>query len=264
MLLAIDIGNTEVSLGLFYHNELKAHWRLSSGITRTEDESWILIKMFSDNAGIDVKKITGVAISSVVPDLTPVYETLSQERLQCPQVVVSADLDLGLKILYDDPNSVGADRLCDAVAGFAKYGGPLLIIDFGTATTFNVISESGDYLGGVIAPGVASSANTLYRYAARLPKIELRFPERLIGTTTETSLQAGVMYGSVEMARGLIGGIEKELGAKPKILCTGGLAKPMMSRLGPEVIHEPFLTLEGLRQIFEREVRGTKRVRPPH
>jgi type III pantothenate kinase len=252
MLLAIDIGNTQVTLGLFDAEALRAHWRLSSGVTRTEDESWILIKMFCDSAGIDVGEIKGVAISSVVPDLTPVYEALSEERLRCPQVVVGADLDLGIEILYDDPRSVGADRLCDAVAGFAKYGGPLLIIDFGTATTFNVISETGAYVGGVIAPGIASSANMLYRYAARLPKIELRFPEKLIGTTTEMSMQAGVMYGSVEMAKGLIAGIEEELGKRPKLVCTGGLAKIVLPKLSPDCVYEPHLTLEGLRLIYDR------------
>ncbi len=252
MLLAIDIGNTQVTLGLFDNDNLRAHWRLSSGVTRTEDESWILIKMFCDSAGIDVRRITGVAISSVVPDLTPVYDGLSQERLRCRHVVVSAELDLGIEILYHDPSSVGADRLCDAVAGFAKYGGPLLIIDFGTATTFNVISETGAYVGGIIAPGIASSADMLYRYAARLPKIELRFPEKLIGTTTEASMQAGIMYGSIEMAKGLISGIEKELGTSPKILCTGGLAKLMLPKLSPACVYEPHLTLEGLRLIYKR------------
>lgn len=252
MLLAIDIGNTQVTLGLFEGKTLRANWRLSSSVARTEDESWILIRMLSESAGIEVRRISGVAISSVVPDLTPTYEALSQEHLNCPSVVVTSELDLGIDILYEDPRSVGADRLCDAVAGFTKYGGPLLIIDFGTATTFNVISENGAYLGGIIAPGVALSADMLYRYAARLPKIELRFPEKLIGTTTETSMQSGLMHGSVEMAKGLIRGIRSELGADPKILCTGGLAKLILPKLVPECIHEPHLTLEGLRLIYER------------
>lgn len=251
MLLVLDIGNTHVTVGTFRDGKLLGHWRLSSGSVRTEDEIWIMLRMLCESMQTEISSFQGCAISSVVPDLTPVYSMLAEERLGVPTVVVSAELDLELRILYRDPQSVGADRICNAVAGYAKYGGPLIIVDFGTATTFDVVSENQEYLGGVIAPGVESSSYVLHRYAARLPKVELKFPDRVIGTSTEMSMQAGIMYGSVDLVRGLVQRIFDELGRPGTIITTGGIAGRIFDRLELSAHLEPFLTLEGLRLIFE-------------
>jgi len=256
MLLTIDIGNTHTVLGVFEGSILRRHWRLSSSVARTEDECWILVCTFCQWGNLPLEAIEGVVISSVVPNLTPAYEKMSHNYLQRSPLLVSSDLDLGIRILYEDPRAVGADRLCNAVAGFQKYGGPLIVVDFGTATTFDVITREGDYLGGVIAPGIETSAMDLFRRAARLPRVELRFPRRVIGHTTETSMQSGIMFGALKQVEGLVELIAAELEERPVVIATGGLA-PLISQRCPVIQHlEPYLTLEGMRLIYER-VRGS-------
>ncbi len=255
MLLTIDIGNTQIAAGLMKGKELKAHWRLSSTQERTEDETWVVMSAVAAANGLDLKQVNGVAISSVVPDLTHTFEKMAVKYLDRLPVVVSAASDLGIRILYDNPATVGADRLCNAVGGFYKYGGPLNIVDFGTATTFDVVSESGDYLGGIIAPGIEMSAQILHRRAAKLPRVYLSFPERIIGSSTESSMQSGLMYGAVEMVEGLTARIREELGTAPRNIATGGLARLLLGRLRTPFILDSFLTLEGLRIIYERNQR---------
>ena len=252
MLLAIDIGNTQIAAGLIDNDELVAHWRLSSIYDRTEDETWILMRSICSAHGFDIEKTDGVAISSVVPGMTPTFEKMTVKYLKSQPLVVSQDIDMGIKILYDNPASVGADRLVNAVAGYEKYGGPLVIVDLGTATTFDIITRNGEYLGGIIAPGIEMSANILHQRAAKLPRVELKFPATIIGRSTEASMQSGLMFGAVEMISGMIKRINSELNEETKVIATGGLARLLIGRLDSVEIIEPFLTLQGLNIIYKR------------
>ncbi|MBP1691096.1 MAG: coaX [Bacteroidetes bacterium] len=252
MLLAIDIGNTHTVIGVYDGETLVADWRLASVTHRTADENWLTIKSFCLDASIDPARITAVGISSVVPDLTFVYEHLARKHFRVEPLTVSGTLDLGMRILYHDPSAVGADRLCNAVAGFAKYGGPLIIIDFGTATTYDVLSAQGDYLGGVITLGLESMASELHRRAAKLPRVELRFPPQAIGQDTVASMQAGIMLGTVDALEGMIGRIRAELGAQARVIATGGLARVVAQHTKSIERVEPSLVLDGIRLICAR------------
>ena len=256
MLLAIDVGNTHTVLGIYNGERLVADWRMASLTHRTVDENWLTIKSFCSDASIPLAEIDGVGISSVVPDLTDVFESLARKYFKAEPVTVTASLDLGMRVLYTDPAAVGADRLCNAIAGFRKYGGPLVVIDFGTATTFDVIAASGDYLGGVITLGLDSTASELHRRAAKLPKIELRFPPSVIGKETEASMQSGVMFGTVDAVEGIIRRIAAELGEKPKVIATGGLSGIIAAHTTVIEACEPSLVLDGVRLIYERVKRN--------
>jgi type III pantothenate kinase len=252
MLLAIDIGNTHTVFGVFDKNRLIADWRVSSAVSRTEDEIGTQVLAFLENAGIESRTIEGVAMSSVVPNLTEIFVLMARKYFDTEPVIVSADLHLGIKIHYEDPGTVGADRLCNAVAGFAKYGGPLIIIDFGTATTYDVVSARGDYLGGVIAPGIETSAADLHRRAAKLPKIELKFPKEVVGKDTASSMQAGILYGAVDAMEGMIERIRRRVGKKAKIIVTGGHSKLIQGHSDSIDHYEPALVLHGLQLIYEK------------
>lgn len=252
MLMTIDIGNTNIVIGVYDGEGLQGHWRLSSTITRTSDESWIITRLLFQSADLQDSKITGIAISSVVPALTDVFVQMARKYFSLEPVVVGNDLDTGIKILYQTPSTVGADRICNAVAGFRKYGGPLIVVDFGTATTFDVVTKDAEYLGGIIFPGIEMSANFLHSRTARLPKVALTFPGNLVGTTTTESIQAGLMYGSVEMIDGLVRRIMSERQEQMTVVATGGLAQVLEKKSTQLKIIEPFLTLEGLRLIYER------------
>jgi type III pantothenate kinase len=252
MLLAIDIGNTHTVVGVFDGKHLVADWRIASLTNRTADENWLTVKSFCTDAGIDLSTMTGVGISSVVPDLTGMYETLARKYLTIEPITVTAALDLGMPVRYHDPSAVGADRLCNAVAGYHHYGGPLIVLDFGTATTFDVISEAGEYLGGGITLGLESIAMELHRRAAKLPRIELRFPDSTIGRDTITSMQAGVMFGTVDAVEGMVRRIRQELGAEARVIATGGLSTVIARYTSVIEKCEPALVLEGIRLIWER------------
>jgi type III pantothenate kinase len=202
--------------------------------------------------GIPRALLTGVGISSVVPNLTDIFETIARKYIKVEPVIVGGHLDLGFKIHYKDVSTVGADRLCNAIAGYKKYGGPLIIIDFGTATTFDVVAKNGDYLGGVITLGLESTAGELHRRAARLPKIELHFPEKVIATDTVSSMQAGVMFGAVDAVEGIVKRIQQELGSKAKVIATGGLSTIVAKHTSIVEACEPSLVLDGVRLIWER------------
>lgn len=251
MLLAIDIGNTNIVIGAYHNEKLSGQWRLSSSITRTSDESWIVIKLFFDSVKLDIKQVDGIIISSVVPNLTEAFMRMAQQYLQLTPVNVDHTLDLGLKILYNSPETVGADRLCNAFAGYHRFGGPIIIVDFGTATTFDVITADKEYLGGIIVPGIEMSANFLHHRTAKLPKVGLVFPKQIIGRTTTESIQSGLMYGSVEMVDGLIRRIKAEYGLPMNVVATGGLASVLYDKSTEIKVIDPFLTLDGLRMIFE-------------
>ena len=252
MLLAIDIGNTHTVAGVYDGERLVADWRMASLTTRTADENWLTIKNFCVDAGVAPASIRGVGISSVVPDLTDIFESIAKKYFTVEPVTVSADLDLGIRVLYRDPTAVGADRLCNAIAGFRKHGGPLIIIDFGTATTYDVVSAEGDYLGGVITLGLESAATELHRRAAKLPKIELHFPDVVIGRETVTSMQAGIMFGTVDAVEGIVRRIRNELGTDAKVIATGGLSGIIARHTSVIASLEPTLVLEGIRLIYER------------
>ena len=259
MILAIDIGNTHTVMGVFEGSKLLFDWRVTSSLQRTEDEIGTYIRLFLTDAAIEPTKVTGIGISSVVPDLTDVFAAMTRKYFKADPVIVHPDLGLGIGILYDDPKAVGADRLCNAVAGYAKYGGPLIIIDFGTATTYDVVAKNGDYLGGVIAPGIETSAVDLHRRAAKLPKVELHFPNVIIGTDTTSSMQAGILYGALDAMEGMVKRIQVELtkreGIAAQLVATGGFSKFVCEHSQLRIYWEPSLVLEGVRLIFHK-VRG--------
>jgi len=252
--LMIDIGNTQTVLGIFDNKQLLRNWRVTSQLARTEDEIWVVIDSLFHGEKLDVDHIKGVCISSVVPELSTIYKRMIEKYLSLKPMFISPDLNLGLKILYQDPHSVGSDRICNAVAGKRKYGSPLIVLDFGTATTFDCINENGDYLGGVICPGIDSAATILHRKAAKLPKIDLRFPPHVIGKNTEESMQSGIMFGSVELIEGLLRRIKKELIGNPKVVATGGLAHTIAKRTKAIDDVDENLNLEGIFQIYKQNL----------
>lgn len=256
MLLAIDIGNTHTVFGVYDRDRLVADWRVTSSLQRTEDEVGTQLRQFLHDADIKNNAISSVGISSVVPNLTDVFQAMAVKYFRVKPVIIAAGLKMGLTLHYDDPSAVGADRICNAVAGFTKYGGPLIIIDFGTATTYDLIGFKGDYLGGVIAPGIETSAADLHRRAAKLPKIELHFPETIIATDTVSSMQAGILYGAVDAMEGMVRRLEKELEKrekkKPRVIATGGFSDLMKAHSPVIEACEPTLVLDGVRLIVER------------
>jgi type III pantothenate kinase len=257
MLLAIDIGNTHTIFGIYKDNKLICSWRISSSTVRTEDEIWLLVKSFCEDMGIRASDIDGVGISSVVPNLTDIFIWMAEKHLKIKPLLVSSELDLGIKILYEDPTAVGADRLCNSVAGYTKYGGPIIIVDFGTATTYDVVSKDGEYLGGIIAPGIETCAIELHRRAAKLPKIELHFPENVIGKNTISSMQSGIMYGAIDSMEGMIRRIKGVIGSEARVIATGGLARVIIGHTDVIDHYEPSLVLDGINIIYQR-VSGKK------
>ncbi len=249
--LMIDIGNTHTVIGLFQYDKLIYHWRMSGFAARTEDETWVILRSFFKDVNYEITQIQGACISSVVPDFTLTFNRMLKKYLDITPLHISQDLDLNMKILYEDPKAVGADRICNAVAGKKKYGFPLIILDFGTATTFDCINSDGNYLGGVICPGIESAASVLHHKAAKLPKIELNFPLSVIGRNTEESMQSGIMYGFVELINGLLDKIIDELGGKPKVIATGGLASVILEKTDRIDKIDDNLNLEGIFYIFK-------------
>jgi type III pantothenate kinase len=256
MFIAIDIGNTHTVIGAYEEETLKADLRIPSTFQQTEDEIGAQTLIFLKGKGIDTEKIDGVGISSVVPDLTSIFASLSKKLFHQEPLIVSANLNLGITIHYDNPKSIGADRLCNAVAGYAKYGGPLIIIDFGTATTYDIMASNGDYLGGVIAPGIETSAADLHKRTARLPIVDLHLPHSIIGTDTVSSMQTGILWGAIDAMTGMVHRIQSELQhvetKKPLVIATGGFSKFVAdhSQLIQRV--EISLVLDGIRLIYNR------------
>jgi type III pantothenate kinase len=253
MLLVIDVGNTESVLGIFLDDTLVAHWRLSSTLNRTADECALLLKLWAQERNVSLSQIHGAVLSSVVPALTAVFSETVNQACGLEPIVVDSKTDTGIKINIESPRTLGADRICNAVAGFARHGGPLVIVDFGTATTFDVVSERGEYLGGAIALGIKSGAMELHRIAAKLPKVDLVFPESVIGKDTETSMQSGILWGTVSMVDGMISRIIADNGwTNVRVVATGGLAGIIHGKSQRIQFLEPFLTLEGMRLIYQR------------
>lgn len=252
MLLAVDVGNTETVLGVFRDEELAWHWRLATVPERTADELALLFGGFLERQGLSFDRhVTGVVISSVVPTATQSLREMVSGYFHFAPVVVEPGVKTGVPVLTDNPREVGADRIVNALAAFSKYGGPAIVVDFGTATTFDAISEGGEYLGGAIAPGIQISARALYERAARLPRIELSAPRSVVGKNTVESLQSGIVFGYSAMVDGMVERMAKELGT-PTVIATGGLASIVIEECATIDHHEPWLTLEGLRLVFEK------------
>lgn len=251
-LLAIDIGNTHTVIGVFAGERLRAHFRLASNHALTADECGILVTGLLANHAKRPIKPGGICLASVVPPLTPIYEEMAQKYFGVQPVTVSAAMKLGIKVRTTDPRQVGADRLANAVAAYHLYGGPTIVVDLGTATTFDAISQQGEYLGGAIAPGIETSATDLFRRAAQLFSVRLTRPARAIGKTTEESLLAGIVYGTAGQVDFLVRKLEAELGRQAAVVATGGLADLVVK--DSETIQKvhPTLTLEGLRLIYAR------------
>lgn len=256
MLLAINIGNTNIALGLFRDTELIAQWRLATRRDCMMDELAVFIKTAFDIGGFRFENITGIAIASVVPPLTIQATRLAQQYFGCAPVVVGPQLDIGLVNDYLNPHEVGADRLVNSLAAWKKYETAALVVDAGTATTLDVVSNAGHFLGGAIAPGLQISANALFQATARLPRVELETPPHAIGRSTATALQAGLVYGYAGLVKELVARCMTELevvapGEPITIVATGGLAETI-APLVPSIQHiEPQLTLEGLRLVWE-------------
>jgi type III pantothenate kinase len=253
MLLVFDAGNTETVMGLYNGENLLCHWRVSSRNPRTSDEYFALLQTWLSSAGFRMEAIEGAAIASVVPLQTTLLADMTLRHLRIESYRVNAESDSGLSILYNPPQSVGADRIANAAAGFARFGGPLVIVDFGTATTFDVVSENGEYRGGAITLGLHGIAQQLHHQTAMLPKIDLARPMAVVGTDTRSSIQSGILWGTVFLVDGMIDQISKEMKWKTfQAVATGGLASLVapMTRTLRQV--EPFLTLDGIRMIFDR------------
>lgn len=251
MLLAIDIGNTNVVVGVFDREKLAANWRVGTNSQITSDEYAMTFKDLFGFAGIEFKVIRGVIISSVVPPILPVMVEMSRKYFQIEPMIVTHQIKTGIRIRSDNPKEVGADRIVNAAAGFKLYGGPLIIVDFGTATTFCAVTREGDYLGGAITAGVKISAEALFQRASKLPRVELIKPPKVIGSDTISAMQAGILYGYAGLVDGIVERMKKELSQEAKVVATGGLAELVAAETKTIQEVKPHLTLEGLKLLYE-------------
>ena len=252
MLLVIDVGNTNIVLGVFKGKELIDHWRISTNKLRTTDEYGVLIRNLFFLNDVNAEGIDSIIISSVVPPVMPTLERMCQRYFGLVPLIIGPGVKTGMDIKYDNPREVGADRIVNAVAAYAKYGGPIIIIDFGTATTFCAVDKKGNYLGGSICPGIGISTDALVQRTAKLPRIEIRRTEKVICRNTVESMQAGVYYGYIGQIEGIVNHMRRELGGKAKVVATGGFAVVLAPETKAIDVVEPMLTLEGLRIIYER------------
>jgi len=252
MLLVIDTGNTNTVLGVYDQATLVANWRLETKPRQTADEYGILVRNLFALAGLEFTRIHDIIISSVVPPLNPTLEQMAEKYFNLKPLFVEPGIKTGMPILYDSPTEVGADRIVNAVAAYEKFGGPVIVVDFGTATTFDAISSRGEYLGGLIAPGPAISAEALYSRTARLPRVEIKAPPKVIGTSTVGSMQAGLYYGYIGLIDGILEKMLSELGNKTTVVATGGFAT-LIGKGTQRIQHiDPDLTLEGLLLLYEK------------
>ncbi|GAV31698.1 MAG: type III pantothenate kinase [Anaerosomatales bacterium] len=252
MILGIDVGNTQTVLGLFDGDELDGHWRIATDASMTADELRVKVGGLLELEGVSFADVERVVLSSVVPALTDQYEVMAERATGTPPMVVGPGIKTGIPIRYDDPREVGADRIVNAVAAVEAYGVPVIVVDFGTATTFDVVDASGAYVGGAIAPGVETSADALFSRAARLAKVDLEAPSRVIGRNTTESVQAGLLLGEAAMVDGLVRRIQSELGASCRVVATGGLAARMAPLCETIDMVDPDLTLRGLLVLYRR------------
>ncbi len=252
MLLALDVGNTNTVLGIYRDEKLIEHWRLETKKERTADELGIFLKELFQFSNLSLSQVSGVVVSSVVPPFDFAIQRMCERYLKLKPLWVNTTTKTGIKIRLDNPKEIGADRIVNAVAGFRQYGGPLIIVDFGTATTFDYISTKGEYCGGMIAPGIFISNEALFEKASKLPHVEIKKPKQAIGRSTIESMQAGIYYGYVGMVDEIVRRMIKEIkGKKPKVIATGGFTSFIVPESKTIKKVSPFLTLEGLKQIYE-------------
>jgi type III pantothenate kinase len=254
MLLVMDVGNTTTMLGVYDGERRIADWRLATLRERTVDEYGVLSRGLFSHAKLDLASIDAIVISSVVPPLNPVLEEMSRVYFGHPALFIEPGVKTGMPVHTDNPHEVGADRIVNGVAAFARFGGPLIVIDFGTATTFDVISAKGEYLGGAIAPGLGISSEALFDRAARLPRVAIRRPSRVVGRNTVQSMQSGLFFGYAGLVEGIVNRMREELGEPAKVIATGGLLPVLASELPFLEATDPYLTLEGLRLIYQRNL----------
>jgi type III pantothenate kinase len=256
VLLAIDVGNTNVTLGLFdYEGEagaLSQHWRITTRREQTSDEVTIILRALFEQAGREVAEISDGILSSVVPPLLPIWERVCQKLFEREPLVVGPGIRTGMPVRYENPREVGADRIVNSVAAYEMYGGPVIAVDFGTATTFDCVSAAGEYLGGAIFPGIQIAMDALFQRTALLHRVELARPKSAIGKTTTGALQSGLLFGYAGMVDAMVARIREELGREAKVIATGGLASRVASETTSIERVEPHLTLEGLRILFEK------------
>ena len=255
-LLAVDVGNTNVTLGVFAYDgsegSLMHHWRLPTHREQTSDEVLVTLKGLCDLAGFPMASIDAAILSSVVPPLLPIWERVCAKLLEKPPLVVGPGIKTGMPVRYENPREVGADRIVNAVAAFEMLGGPVIAVDFGTATTFDCVSAKGEYLGGAIFPGILVAMEALFSRASMLHRIEIARPRSVIGRTTTQSLQSGLLFGYAGMVDSMVERIRGELGAEARVIATGGLAQRIAAETKSIERVEPFLTLEGLRMLYEK------------
>jgi len=252
MLLVIDVGNSNTVLGIYQGDELKKDWRVGTDKNRTVDEYAMLISNLFSLSGLKFADLDAVIVSCVVPPMLNTLERLSKQYFQLDAYVVGPGIKTGMSIQYDNPKEVVADRIVNAVAAYEKCKCCLIVVDFGTATTFDVISADGAYQGGAIAPGVGISADALFARASKLPRVEFSRPPQIVAKNTVNSMQAGIFFGYVGLVEGIVGRMQKELGGDAKVIATGGLAAPIAEATDAIDQVEPFLTLEGLRILYQR------------
>lgn len=251
MLMVLDVGNSNTVLGVYRKDELLGHWRLATERERTADEYGILTRTLLNLGDLSGGSITAIVISSVVPPVRPALEEMAVRYFGVQPLFIEPTMDLGMPVLYNPPGDVGADRIVNAVAAFAEFGGPVIVVDFGTATTFDAISAEGSYLGGVICPGIGISAEALFLRAARLPRVEIRQPARVVGVSTVESMQSGLYWGYASLVDGILRRMNQEL-ESPYVVSTGGLAELIFPACEEIDSVEKNLTLEGMRLIYER------------
>ena len=250
MLLAIDVGNSETTLGAFEDKELRATWHMATSIHRKADEYAALLFNLLNHEGLKLSDIKDIALCSVVPPLISTFEQLAQQYFHLSPLVIGAGVKTGVKIRMDNPREVGTDRIVNAAAAHHLYGGPIIITDLGTATTFDTVSKEGDYIGGAIAPGIVTAAEALFMRAAMLPRVELAHPKHAIGTNTIDAMQSGIVFGYVGLIEGMVARIQQELEEKAKVVATGGFAELLAKETSAIDVVNPNLTLIGLRLIY--------------
>lgn len=252
MIFVIDVGNTNTVIGVYEGDTLKYHWRIETNRNKTDDEYGMIIKSLIQHEGLSFDQFDGIIISTVVPPIMFALEGMCKKYFGIKPLVVGPGIKTGLDIKYENPREVGADRIVNAVAGIHEFGSPLIIVDFGTATTYCYINEDKQYVGGAIAPGIGISTEALYTRASKLPRIEITRPESIIGKNTVAAMQAGIVYGYVGQVEGIVARIKEQSNVEPVVIATGGLAPLIASESTAIDIVEPFLTLKGLQLIYKR------------
>jgi type III pantothenate kinase len=252
MILVLDTGNTNIVLGVYHSDELIHHWRMETDRYKTEDEYGMQVKALFNHAGIDFSQIHGIIISSVVPSIMFSLERMCQKYFGLKPLIVGPGVKTGLNIKYENPREVGADRIVNAVAAIEEYGPPLIIVDFGTATTYCYINEKSDYMGGAIAPGIGISTEALFTKASKLPRIELTKPESVVGKNTISAMQAGIVFGYVGQVEGIVTRMKAQSKLQPTVIATGGMANLIAAESTVIDKIDPYLTLKGLHLIYER------------